>query len=137
MVVNRRFIQENREREKRDRNERLLNEVKEWAKEAALAAITRQTATFTELSKTKLKYKYSIATSEYIMQVVNDSFKNLSPRVNKVVKELKKAIPITEETFKGKKMTPEYFDTSLVIEQEGKISDAVKELLKALASTNY
>lgn len=123
-------------REKRDRKERLLNEVKEWAKEAVKAAMIRQKRDATELWETKLKYKYSVATSEYITKVVNDSFKNLSPYVNKVVDKLNEAIQITEEAIEESEGV-EFYNTIRVVKQEEELSDAVKELLKALASINY
>ena len=133
-------IWQNRSLQIRERRERLLNEIIEWAKEAAKAAISRRSRYDTELWDTKLKYKYSVAVSVYITEVVTNSFKDLSPCANKVIKELNMAITVTENAIKECEQrlnTYHLCDTRSVVKQEGKLSDAVKELLKAIASTNY
>jgi len=135
-----RTIRQTRSIQKAEKRERLLNEIIEWAKEAAKAAISRRSRYDTELWDTKLKYKYSVAVSVYITEVVTNSFKDLSPCVNKVIEELNMAITVTENAIKECEQRLNAYhicDTRSVVKQEDKLSDAVKELLKAIASTNY
>ena len=135
-----RTIRQTRSIQKAEKREGLLNEIKQWAKEAAKAAISRRSRHDTELWDTKLKYKYSVAVSVYITEVVTNSFKDLSPCVNKVIEELKEAIRITEKVIKECEQrlnTYHLCDTRSVVKQEDKLADAVKELLIKLASINY
>ena len=92
-----RTIRQTRSIQKAEKREGLLNEIVEWAMDAAKSAVSRQTMTPSELWKTKLEYKYSKAKSKYIIEVTSSSFDNLCPFVTSVTEKLDQAIEVTTQ----------------------------------------
>jgi hypothetical protein len=121
-------IMDNRYARILDRNDRLLNEVFEWASNVAEAAISRQKRTPDEFWKTKLKYKYYKAQSKYILEVVSSPFlQNLHTFLVDVTKKLEQAIEATTQII-------EHSDPSKdVVDCERELSESVEQLLIEVA----
>ena len=120
-------INNDRQREERDRKERLLNEIFEWAEDAAESAISRRTRTPDELWKTKLKYKYSRAKSKYIIEVTSLSFKNLSSLVKSVIVKLDQVIHATTQVINHQDPAKELVDC------ENELTESIEALIIEIA----
>ena len=110
--------------QKRERGERLLNEIIEWAIDVAKSAVSRQTMAKTELWKTKLEYKYSKAKNKYITEVVSSSFNELSSSVRSVTTELDNAIDATMQFIENQKRPGDK-----LVNYESKLTESVAELI--------
>lgn len=123
-----RIRKENIEHENRDRAERLLNEIKNWALEAMKAAVSRQTRSADVLWETRLKYKYVWSQRFYISTIADKSFKNLRPIIDEVNNKLSEAIDVTIAVIEHKKKGAELIST------ENNLRESAEHLLVALAS---
>ena len=117
--------------QKRERKERLLNEIIDWATEVAKSAVSRQKKDKTQLWKTKLEYGVWKAKSTYITGVANSSFGGLVPFIEKINCRLDKAIKATEKELDKK--TVKEISTECIKKSEGELTEAVKELFKEAA----
>ncbi|MFC1965860.1 hypothetical protein ACFLWI_02790 [Chloroflexota bacterium] len=124
-------IQKSDERENRDREERLLNEVRDWALEAVKTAVSRQTRSKSILWETRLKYKYVWSQRFYIRTIADKSFKNLCPLIDNVSNKLSEAIEVIIAEIENKDIGKELVAT------ENKLRESVENLLIALASKDY
>jgi len=114
------------EREKRDRKERLLNEIIEWAEDVAESALRRQTMEqVTEFYKTTMEYKFSKAKSSYISEIVSISFSDLSPFLKNVIKKLDEAIDIIARYMKIEKQA----SLSDLRNSEKELTESVEKLI--------
>ena len=66
-------IRQNKIFREKDRKERLLNEIIEWASSIAKSAISRQTIDVSEFWKAKLEHKYHKFKGKYIEEIVSSS----------------------------------------------------------------
>ncbi len=126
----RRLREENKQREERDRKERLLNEIIEWAEDVAKSAISRRTLSREELWKAKLSYKFHKAKSKYIEGVVGSSFKDFYDLVEGIDTKLDRLIEVTtkftrESMVDGKKLS----------DYEAELTESVEKLLIETAKT--
>lgn len=126
-------IREGVQKEKRDKSTRILNEVRVWAEEAAKAAISRQTRVSHELWETKLKYKYSLATSPYVKRVA-EPFNSLTPFLADAVVKLEQAIDVTTQVIEGR-ASPSAGSKLVHCEQE--LRESIEKLLTEIAATKY
>lgn len=99
--LTRKSMNEAAKKEGRERSARVLAEIRGWAEEAARAAISRQTRTEHELWAAKLKYKYSLAVSAYIITIA-ESFKNLKPFLSDVLLKLDCVVEATKKEIDHK-----------------------------------
>jgi hypothetical protein len=114
--------------QKKEHKRRMLVEVIDWAKEAAQTAISRQDLVIANLWATKLKYKYSKATSLYVVEIVRQSFNSLYPTLIEVDKKLDNAINITTQYIEGKEK-----DSSNLVASEQELRVSIEQLLKEIA----
>lgn len=122
-------IRETRNIQRKERDERLLNEVRDWALEVAESAVKRQTRIPQKLWETKLKYKFVRAKSKYALEVANLSFSDLSPSIRDVTEKLDQAIEvitgIIEKRANGQDL--------LISEKE--LTESVEKLITEIART--
>jgi len=119
------------QKEQRNRKERLLNEIIEWATEAAKSAIYRQEKESHELWKAILNYKYCISKSEYVNVIATSSFSTLSSLINDVVIKLNRVMGETTNYKDNKNRTDE--NHRLMRDCEDSLRKSVEELLKEAA----
>lgn len=124
-------IRESNEKEKRDRKERKLNEIRDWALSVAEYALVRQSPVNTELEGLHTRYELLLSASEYISEVAKESFADLRPLVDDVIVKIKDLIDticefIVDQKHGGK-----------LIRSQKALADSVKSLLKAIAKVNY
>ncbi len=122
-------IRENKEKENRDRKERLLGEIIQWAEISAQSAIYRQTKEKHELYKAILNYKNCLAKSEYIKVIANIQFNILTDTIVKIIQRL-------DHLMQGTKLYYEFHtdeNHKLVLQQENNLTESVKELFKEAA----
>jgi len=124
-------IRNTTEKERRDSEERLLNEIIEWAEKSAESAIYRQKTNPHELWNAKLNYKNCRAVSEYIKEIAASSFSTLSSHIDDVATKLDDAIDGTTQYIESK--LTEKHDRMLICEE--RLTNAVKELFKEAAKT--
>ena len=122
-------IWQNHSLQKRERRERLLNEIIDWAKKSAESAIYRQKTEPHELWNAKLNYKNCRAVSEYIKEIAASSFSTLSSHINDVATKLDDAIDGTTQYIESK--LSEKHDRMLICEEE--LTNAAMELFKEAA----
>ena len=119
---------------KDEKRERLINEIIEWAEDAAKSAISRQTKSRRELRKTELEYKVWREKGIYITGLVeNSSVVSLLPLIKKIDNKLQQAIKVTVTELnkdKKKKAVP----TEDIKKSENDIKEAVGELFKEIAT---
>lgn len=120
-------ILNSREQEKRDRKERLLNEIIEWATEATRTAIFRQTIISHELWETMLKYKYSISRGKYIEGIVLSSFPSLLSLFRSTLSKLDSALLITQ------KFAEKNANKSDLLDCEKQVAESVEKLIEEAA----
>ena len=113
--------------QKSEKRERLLNEILEWAVEAAESAISRQTRIPSELWKAKLKYKHSQAKSKYIAEVAYSSFDSLSPFITNVAVKLEKAVEVSTQVIEHKA------NGKALVNSERELTESVEKLITELA----
>jgi len=120
-------IRATRDIQNKERNERLLNEVRDWALEAAESAVKRQTRVQSNLWETKLKYKFVMAKSKYALAVANLSFNELSPSIREVAEKLDQAIEVItgviEKRANGKAL----------LQSEKELAESVERLITEIA----
>jgi hypothetical protein len=68
--------------QQKERKQRLLNEIIEWAMDSVKSAIYRQEKESHELWKAILNYKYCISRNKYVNVIATSSFSNLSSLIN-------------------------------------------------------
>ena len=115
--------------QRKERKERLLNEIIEWAKKSSESAIYRQKTDNNELWKAKLNYKNCRATSEYIKVISTSSFTSLKAYIDKVVIQLDEAVEATTTLIESK--LSENYDL-IKVKEEGLIK-SVEELFEEAA----
>lgn len=120
-------IRRTRDMQKSEKRERLLNEIIEWASNAAKSAIYRQRTEHPALFKTKLEYKYHKSKGKYIGEIISSSFKELSDSFNGLNSKLDKAIKFTEQILDGKA------NVSSLKDYETEISFSAEKLLEKTA----
>lgn len=126
-IVTAMTIDAGRAREKRDKEERLLNEIVEWALEATKTAIFRQTIISHELRNTRLKYKYSISRGKYIERIVLSSFPSLLSLFKSTLSVLDRALLITQ------KFAERNTDKMDLLDCEEQVAASVERLIKEAA----
>jgi membrane protein implicated in regulation of membrane protease activity len=116
------------DREKRDRREKLLNEIIEWAEDVAKAAISRQTRHPHELWKIKLEYKYQKSKGKYISVIVSSSFTELSNLLEEINKKLDETIICTQQAIDDTSVGEalKKFETELTNSVEKILEEAAK-----------
>ena len=131
-----RIIRSDRDRERRDRKERLLNEIIEGALDAAKSAISRQTREVHELWKTKLEYKFHRVKSEYIAEIAASSFEDLSPLTKDIITKLDEVIDVTTQCIEAKHHVINLLSNSEIkqlIESEERLAKSVEKLITEAA----
>ena len=124
----RRLRKESVDKDNRDRRERLLNEIIEWARESAESTISRRTLSPEELWKAKLSYKFHKAKSKYILEIVALSFKDFSGLVEDINIKLDKLIEVTTE-FGRKSMV----GGKRLADYEAELTESVEKLFEETA----
>ncbi len=122
-----RIIKSDRQRENRDRKERLLNEIIEWASSVSRAAISRQTRDPHALWSTKLEYKYQKSKGKYMVQIINSSFPELTQIYLDIDTKINEAISFTEDVINRNA------SKSDLINYETKLTESVEKLLEEAA----
>ncbi len=121
---------------KEEKEERLLNEIIEWAEAVANSAIGRQTTDPRELWKTKLDYKKHRTKGKLIVQIINSLFPELSQYYLDIDAKLDGAILFIEDINNGKigeeaitgvgGMTLKYCETGIANSVETLFEEAAK-----------
>jgi len=122
-------IRETRNIQRKERNERLLNEVRDWALEVAESAVKRQTRITSELWETKLKYKFVRAKSKYASEAANLSFSDLSPSIRDVTEKLDQAIEAITSIIEKR------VDGQVLVKSEEELTESVEKLITEIART--
>ena len=115
------------DKERRDRKERLLNEVIEWALGATKTAIFRQTIKPHELWETRLKYKCSISHGKYIKRIVVAHFARLESSFNEVLNRLDIALRYTQKFAEKSAIKQD------LLECEQQVAESVEKLTEEAA----
>ena len=95
-------IRQTRQIYEKEQEQRLLDEIIEWAEESAKSAIYRQTLNKHELWKAILNYKYCAAKGEYIRAIAATAFLTLTSQVNDVITKLNEATVATTNLRESK-----------------------------------
>lgn len=122
-------IRQSSNTQRRERKDRLLNEIIEWASNVAKSAISRQTIDVSELWKAKLEYKYHKSKGKYIDVIVSSSFKELSDPFKDANIKLDEAINFLERIFDGKGgnvLALKDYETGIVGSVEKILAEATK-----------
>jgi hypothetical protein len=131
-----------RERERREKNDKLLNDIIEWAIKVAESAISRQKTNETQLWTTKLQYKIQMTKgTTYIKAFSYSIFEDLVNLVSDINEKLEDAIVELEKVIEYRKsktiiQTTELFSTEGIKETEKVLKEAVEALLKKAAAIN-
>lgn len=136
-----RTIRQTRSIQKAEKRQRLLNEIIEWASDAAKSAISRQTREAHELWKTKLEYKFRRVKSKYIAEIAASSFEGLSPFIKDIITKLDEVIDVTTQCIEAKHYQNWLSNSEIkqLIEREGRLAKSVEKLITEAAKikTSY
>ena len=122
-------IRNTKEKERRDSEERLLNEIIEWASNVAKSAISRQAINVPELWKAKLEYKFHKSKGKYINVIVSSSFEELSDSFKDANIKLDEAIDFLERILSGKSgniLSLKDYETAITDSVEKFLEEAAK-----------
>jgi len=124
-------IMQNNALHKKERRERLLNEIVDWAEESAKSAIYRKSLDEPELWKAITKYKYCVAKGEYVNTITSVAFPTLVVQTENVVTKLREA-NIATTSFKDSSIGSEEEHTKMRNCEDG-VTNAVQGLFKECA----
>jgi hypothetical protein len=133
VIVTAMTIDNIRAQEKRNRKERWLNEIIEWAEDVANSAISRQKKDKTQLWKTRSDYKIRKVKGTYIKGIAGSHFKDLLSFIKNINSKLDQAISDVEKEL-GKKTT-KAISTKSIRESEENLTKAVERLLEEAAKS--
>jgi hypothetical protein len=125
-------IRQNRKFREKDRKERLLNEIIEWAEDVVKSATYRRKQDRDELWDAHQKYLSSEAKCEYMIQIVLSCFVNLSNHLQAVITQLDNTTKFTEEALSNS-LPGGKPNTSKLIPQEKLLREQIVVLIAEIA----